>query len=83
MTAVWNFEIAYIGAGDAQWERAQEIVATLAEKDGRVGERYGAFWPFDYGMTELDQEGARQDVRQLLSSIDLAANAILDVRPPA
>jgi hypothetical protein len=83
VTAVWNFDIAYIGAGDVQWERAQEIVAELAEKDGRVGERYGAFWPFTYGMTELDQEAARADVKRMLSEIDLSADAILDVRIPA
>lgn len=81
---VWNFDIAFIGAGDPQWKRAEEIVAELAASDGRVNpERRGAYWSFDYGATDLDQEAARLDAKRLLSEIDLAANAILDVRPPA
>lgn len=78
----WNFDIAYIGGGDPQWARAQEIVAELASKDGRVGERAGAYWTFDYGMTELEQEAAAAEVKRMLADIDLAANALLDVRVP-
>ena len=80
---VWNLEIAFVGSppSDENWERAEAIVAGLRQRvpDWRVGERAGALWMLEYGMTEDTVDQAIADVKRTLIGIDGDAPELLRV----
>jgi hypothetical protein len=78
---VWNLHIAFIGSppSDENWDRAEKIVEELRQRDQRVGDQAGAFWTFDYGMTEATAEQAIADIEGKLTEIDGDALTLLRV----
>jgi hypothetical protein len=83
-----SLEICLTGAGDDKAvRRAFAIMEELRKRDReagrqRLGEFAGGCWLFEFGMTDLEQEAARQEVERELTDIEDDALKVLDVRPP-